>query len=211
MISAELSMIQMLNPIRNSLASDVEAFLKKGGAIEVLEDPSFQPPPERHEPPQRIKSKPAKRESAAKVYIDKITQRDIEREERAEQRVKEKAERIEYIRSLAETMTYASAILRTGLARRTLQTIATENGFKFQPADHQGRSNLQIKTIDEAKDIQDAERIRSFMEIGLSRHQAMSKVGLTYKTFVRILNKFEIDYPKRKAGPHPAFFEKKQR
>ncbi|MNR29413.1 hypothetical protein D3C85_1468000 [compost metagenome] len=139
-----------------------------------------------------------------------MAQRDIEREERAKERAKERTELVERIRRLAETMCYAQAILCTGISRRSLQKIAVDGGFTFQPVISKGRANLKVKTIDEAKDAKDAERIRAFMEIGLSRNQAMTQVGLSFKTFARILAKFGIDYPKRRAGPHPAFFAKQE-
>ena len=206
-VSTELSMIQMLDPHRHELALLQEDFLNKGGTIEVLQGPSFIPPPTRHEPPPTVKAKPAK-QVVETTYIDKITQRDIDREERAAQRAKDKVDRIDRIRKLAETMTYAQAVLCTGLARRTLQSIAAENGFKFQPSANNGRNNVKPNAIDEARDAKYAERIKSFMEVGLSRNQAMVQLGITFKTFARLLNKFDIDYPKRRAGPHPAFFPK---
>ncbi|PVZ56522.1 hypothetical protein C9422_18540 [Pseudomonas sp. B1(2018)] len=209
-VSTELSMIQMLDPQRHELALLQEAFLNKGGTIEVLQGPSFRPPPIRHEsPPQKKTAKPKSGpEAAAPVWLDKMAQRDIEREERAKERAKERVELVDRIRKLAETMCYAQAILRTGMSRRSLQKIAVDGGFTFQPVISKGRANLKVKTIDEAKDAKDAERIRAFMEIGLSRNQAMTQVGLSFKTFARILAKFDIDYPKRRAGPHPAFFAK---
>ena len=209
-VSTELSMIQMLDPQRHELALLQEAFLNKGGTIEVLQGPSFVPPPVRHEPPPSVKAKPVKQAPVETACIDKLTQRDIDREERIAQRSKDKAERIATVRKLAETMTYSQAVLRTGLPLRTLQKIAVENGFKFQPAINNGRGNLKPKVIDEAQDAKYAERIKAFMEVGLSRNQAMSQCSVTFKTFARILAKFGIDYPKRKAGPHPAFFAKQQ-
>lgn len=208
-ISNDLNMVKELDPQRHELALLQEAYLSKGGTIEVLQGPSFIPPPMRHEPPKRKKAKPKPTPNPVTTpYIDKITQRDMDREERVAQRAKDKAERIEYIRKLAETMTYAQAVLRTGMPLRTLQKIAVDGGFKFQPAANNGRGNLKPKVIDEDRDIKYAERIKAFMEVGLSRNQAMGQLGVTFKTFNRILTKFEIDYPKRRAGPHPAFFPK---
>lgn len=59
----------------------------------------------------------------------------------------------------------------------------------------------------EAKDVKDAERIKAFKEIGLTRNQAMEKTGISFTAFTRILAKFEIDYPKSaRGGPRPAFY-----
>lgn len=208
-ISNDLNMVKELDPQRHELALLQEAYLNKGGTIEVLQGPSFVPPPIRHEPPP---SKKAKVKQATKPvtapYIDKITQRDIDREERVAQRAKEKSDLFERIRKLAETMTYAQAAEQTGMPRRSLQRIAVEAGFKFQPAINNGQSNIRPKRITDEQDVKYAERIRAFMEIGLSRNQAMGQIGVTFKTFARLLAKFDIDYPKRRAGPHPALFPK---
>lgn len=206
MISTELSMIQMLDPQRHELAMLQEAFLSNGGTIAVLPSPSFEPPPPRHEPPPRKKTKPVRRESEKMSYVDKLTRRDIEREQRHTQREKEKADLIERIRTMAETMTYAQAILQTGMARRTLQRIAVENEFKFRPA----INNHRPRRTSEAEDVNRAERIKTFKEVGLSRYQAMSKLGITFRTFNHLLDKFGIDYPKARKGPAPACSDKKK-
>lgn len=207
-ISNDLNMVKELDPQRHELALLQEAYLGKGGTIEVLEGPSFKPPPERHEPPRKkAQAKPAPK-PATTPYIDKITQRDIDREERVAQRAKDKAERVEYICKLAETMTYAQATLHTGLPLRSLQRIAVEGGFKFQPAINNGYNNLKPKRMTEEEDAKYAERIKACKESGISRNQAIQQVRIGFKTFARILEKFEIDYPKHRAGPHPAFFPK---
>lgn len=193
MISTELSMIQMLNPQRHELALLQQAFLNKGGTIQVLEGPTFEPPPPRHEPPPSVKAAKPKREPPKQNWLDKMAQRDLEREERAAKREQEKAELMDRVRKLAETSTYIQAELQTGLARRTLQRLAVEGGFKFQPA----INNRRPQRASEADDKKNAERIMAFKEIGLSRYQAMARIGITHKTFSRLLLKFEIDYPVR--------------
>lgn len=209
-VSAELSAIQMLDPKRHELALLQDEFLSKGGTIQELVPFAYVPPPIRHEPPPRKKAakpKPAP-QAAAPAWLDKMAQRDIEREERVAQRAKEKAEQTEYIRKLAETMCYAQAVLRTGLPMRTLQRIAKQNNFKFQPAPNAGHRNLRPKIIDEAAESVLAEQIEACKERGLTRNQAMEEVRISHTVFVRILDKFAIDYPKRSKGPHPAFFAK---
>lgn len=209
-ISNDLNMVKELDPQRHELALQMEAFLSKGGTIEVLQGPSFVPPPARHEPPRRKKPKPVVRKTVESTYIDKLTQRDIDREERNAQRAKDKADQMQRIRTMAETMTYAQAVEQTGMTRRSLQRMAVEGGFKFRPAINNGHNNIGPRRITDAEDEKRAERIKAFMEIGLSRNQAMSQIGVTFKTFARILAKFGIDYPKRISGPHPAFFAKQQ-
>ncbi|WP_027921537.1 hypothetical protein [Pseudomonas sp. URMO17WK12:I12] len=209
-VSAELSAIQMLDPQRHELALLQDAFLNKGGTIEVLQGPSFVPPPIRHEPPPRKKvAKPAKQAVAETPFIDKITLRDIEREERVAQRAKDKAELIERIRKLAVDMTQGEAMAHTGLDRRKLHSIAKENGFSFKKSSYVPTSNLRPWIPDEAKEAKNAERIKAFKELGLTRNQATEKLGVNYRAFSRLLEKFGIDYPKTaRGGVRPAFFPK---
>lgn len=211
-ISTDLNMVKELDPQRHELALQMEAYLGKGGTIEVLQGPSFKPPPVRYEPPPRkkspIKAKAVKEPAPDKV--DKLTLRDLEREERRVIAAKARAELVKSVKKFAETMSYAEVIERTGLTRKMLYTMAKDHGFSFQPASYRGEGSNNRGVIDEAHDAKIAERIKAFKEIGLSRNQAMGQCGITFKTFVRILAKFEIDYPKRIAGPHPAFFAKQQ-
>ncbi|MHC8295329.1 hypothetical protein [Pseudomonas sp. LB3P58] len=209
-VSTELSMIQMLDPQRHELALLQEAFLNKGGTIEVLQGPSFVPPPVRNEPPPTIKvAKPSPVKPVAELpQPTKMTLREIEREERAAIAAKARVELVEQVKKLSETMSYAQAMDRTGLSRKILFTMAKEHGFSFQPAGYRNGWSANRGVIDETLDAKLAERIKAFLEIGLSRNKAQGQCGITFKTFVRILNKFGIDYPKRRAGPHPVFIAK---
>lgn len=210
-ISTDLNMVKALDPDRHALALQMEAFLSKGGTIEVLQGPSFIPPPVRHEPPPRPKvviDTTPKRPTAAAVR--QKTRRQKERAERAVERAKERHDLVEHTRKLAETMTYAQAMEATGKSRKVLTAIALEGGFSFQTAAQIGYQNLRPHVVDEALDAKTAERIKAFKELGLTRNQAREKAGITFPVFIRVLDKFAIDYPKRKAGPHPAFFAKQQ-
>jgi hypothetical protein len=211
-VSTELSMIQMLDPKRHELALEVEAFLNKGGTIQELIPFTYVPPPIRHEPPPTVKVVKAKPNPEPKpvtaAAARQKTKRQKERDERAIAIAAEREQLIARARKLAETMTYAQAHEATGLSRKLLATLAKEGGFGFQPADHIGFQNLRSNTIDEAQDAKDCERIKAFAEIGLSRTQAMNQMGIRFERFNRLLTKFSIDYPKRHAGPHPAFSPK---
>ena len=204
-ISNDLNMVKQLDPKRHELALLQAAWLEKGGTIEVLAGPSFKPPPERHEPPPRKKTTKARRIPPEPTYLDRMAQRDIEREERNARKEQAKVELLESVRALAETLTYAQAECKTGLARRTLQRLAVEGGFKFRPAINSRRP----QRTSEADDLRNAERIKAFKEIGVSRYQAMSQIGVTFKTFNRLLDKFDIDYPKVRKGPELGCSSKK--
>jgi hypothetical protein len=201
-------MIQMLDPQRHELALLQEAFLNKGGTIEVLQGPSFVPPPVRHEPPPSVKVVKAAPEPkpVTPAAIRQKTKRQKERDERLIAKAAERERLIVRTREMAETMTYAEAAEASGLSRKLLNTLANEGGFGFKPSAHVGLQNLRSKTIDEAQDAKDCERIKAFAEIGLSRTQAMNQMGIRFERFNRLLIKFEIFYPKLRKGPHPAFF-----
>lgn len=206
-ISSDINMVKELDPKRHELALLQAEWIGKGGTIEVLAGPSFQPPPKRYEPPSTPKAPRQEKVAATDTaYMDKITKRDMEREERVAQRAKEKAEHIERIRKLAETMTYAQAVEKTGIARRSLQRLAVESGFQFQAAEN--GSNPRKARITDEQAAKYAERIRSFKEIGLTRNQATTQLGVTFRTFNKLLDRFGIDYPKSTRGPQPAFFPK---
>lgn len=185
------------------------AFLNQGGTIEVLDGPSFKPPPPRHEPPPRKKvAKPKKAAPPRNKWIDKMVQRDIEREERVIKREQERAEKLEYVRHLAQTMTYAQAVLRTGIPLRELNRLAAKGGFKFQPAKVRPSKGGKI---DEERDARNAETIRDFKARGFTRNQARESIQSSYKNFDRLLEKFGIDYPKTGKGPQPACFGKQSK
>ena len=208
-ISSDLNMVKELDPFRNELALLQAEWIGKGGTIEVLAGPSFKPAPVRYEPPPRpkmvIDDTPKPPTAAA---IRQKTRRQQERAERAAERAVERNKLVQSVRKLALTMTYAEAMERTGMSRKVLSAIALEGGFTFQTAAHIGYQNLRAHQIDDAQDAKDCERIKAFIEIGLSRTQAMNQMGIRFPRFNRLLDKFNIYYPKRKAGPHPAFFPK---
>jgi len=191
-VSTELNMVKENAARSYEIAMLERDFLRKGGVIEVLQGPSFVPPPARHEPPPRRKAaKPLTPKAVAEPEkVTKMTLREIEREERAEIAERARAELVEQVKKLAETMNYSQAILRTGLSRKTLFSMAKEHGFKFQPAGYTRGG------VDGANDADLAKRIKAFMKAGLTRSKAMENSGLTFKPFLRILARFNIDYPK---------------
>lgn len=209
-ISTELNMVRANDQKRYELSMDIEAFLGMGGTIEVLEGPSFKPPPMRHEPPAAIEAKPsrARREEEKPAFVDKMTLREIERAERQAMAAQDRANLVVKIKKYAETMTYREVSDRTGLSRRMLYCMAKDHGFSFKRAAFRDGGSQARCVIDEAYDVSAAERIKAFQELGLSRNQAIDKLGVTFRTFNRILAKFGIDYPKRTKGPAPAFFDK---
>lgn len=210
-ISTDLNMVKENASKSYELSRLERDFLNKGGTIEVLQGPSFVPPPVRHEPPPRVvvvKDMTPKPMTAA--AIRQKTKRQIEREAKASEKAAVRAQQTARARKLAATMTYAQAHEATGLSRKLLGTLAKEGGFSFQPAAHIGLQNLRPTMTNEDRDEADAARIRAFAKEGLSRTQAMNQISMRFERFNRLLTKFEIPYPKRRKGPHPAFFAKQQ-
>lgn len=206
MISNHLGMVEALRPASNELAHNIEAFLSKGGTIQVLEV-VVKPPPVRHHPePKPKKEKTRARTDEPLKFLDKMALRDIERDEMKAMREKAKADELEHIRELAKTMTYTQAILRTGMHLRQLQRLAALGGFKFQLSGT--RANKDSRFVDEERDARNAGMIRELMARGFSRNQARESIQTNRKNFERLLAKFDIDYPKATKGPAPAFFAK---
>jgi hypothetical protein len=52
----------------------------------------------------------------------------------------------------------------------------------------------------EARDAKFAERIRAFLELGITRRQVCGRLGIANKTLERILANHGIDYPKARRG-----------
>lgn len=50
--------------------------------------------------------------------------------------------------------------------------------------------------VDEQNDLRNAERIKAFKELGITRRQAMIRMEMGTSQFYRLLKKYQIDYPK---------------
>jgi hypothetical protein len=167
MISTELSMIQMLNPRRHELALLQEAFLNKGGTIEVLPGSSFVPPPVRHEPSATVGRK-GKSTGTSNCKI---------------------AERMEYvstIRELAKTMTVTEAMEATGKSESAMRRAAFEGDFRFVS-----------KIINPEKDLRLIERLSALRDAGISRRIACLQAQISPTLICRLEQDYDFVYPKR--------------
>lgn len=183
----------------NELASNIEAFLSKGGAIEVLEGPSFKPR-ERSEPPPS--EKPAKKFLRRQVEVVPLPMEPIDI--LAEKRMR----RVEQVMALAPTHTQTQVCLALNMTSTTLRRMSQEFGFKFKKSTHGGSNSLGNQQNPDVRDAQLAERITAFRDLGISRRMACSKLTISYQTLERIVTQYGIDYPKLTKGPAPAFFAK---
>lgn len=191
MISNHLSMVEALRPASNELAHNIEAFLSKGGTIQVLEESVFIPRVRHEPPPSEKKAKPIVRRRVEPVPMpaDPI---DARRDR--------SAEKAEMVRAMAETHTQTKVSAKTGMTLRTLRELASDFGFSFKRATHGGHYGDDWKAEMKSRNECHAERIRAFKELGLSRRRVSVILAISYTTLAGILAEYGIDYPKARKG-----------
>lgn len=192
MISHELSMIQMNDPLRAELAADIDAFLSVGGTIQEL--PGFGIV---HRPITYSTQMPPSPKPFVRRRVERAPPKLSAREQAAVCREQVRIEMVARVSELSKTMTRNEVMALTDLSRHKLYRITEENNltFKLDPA-----GSFHPNKIDVARDAKNAERIKAFMEIGISRRQCRERLEIGVKGFDRILRTYEIDYPKRQAG-----------
>jgi hypothetical protein len=148
------------------------AFFKSGGQVEQLEGFTFKPMPKRQHPDSKPK-------------IPKSVQDGLR-----QQRSKERAA---LIAEMAQSMTCREVSQSLGIPQNTLYTMAQREDFTFAP-DLRGKRKSPY--TDRASDEKMAERITALRDAGLTRHQVEKQIGIGNGVLKRILNDFEIDFPK---------------
>ncbi|MBC8787648.1 hypothetical protein [Pseudomonas fluorescens] len=190
MISNHLSMIEELRPTSDELAAQVAEFVAAGGEIEVAEPP---PPPKPvvYVPQEPPAPKPfvRRRVEASPLPLDKD---DI--------RTQARLKLVEQIRQLGVTHTQTEVAAALGVSRRLIYNHAARYDITFKAPTRGGARNLVHNTVDKDRDAKYAERIRAFMELGISRRQCCGKLGIGQKAFERIIAAHGIDYPKARQG-----------
>ncbi|CAM3173132.1 hypothetical protein [Pseudomonas fluorescens] len=190
MISNHLSMIEELRPVSDELAAQIAEFVAAGGEIEVAEPP---PPPKPvvYVPQEPPAPKPfvRRRVEAPPLPLDK---NDI--------RTRARLKLVEQIRQLGVTHTQTEVAAALGVSRRLIYNHAARYDITFQPPTRGGARNLVHNTVDKERDAKYVERIRAFMELGISRRQCCGKLAISNKAFERIIAAHGIDYPKARQG-----------
>lgn len=154
---------------QSKLEAAKAAFFKSGGKVEQVDGFEFKPkPPRKHPEPGEKKPKGIHQRGA---------------------RLERSKERAIHFAEMAKTMTCREAAEATGLAMTTLWTMAQREGFKFLP-DSMGKPNARS---DDAALI---ERITALRDVGLTRHQVEKQMGIGSGTLRRIIDDYEIDFPK---------------
>ncbi|NWD84676.1 helix-turn-helix domain-containing protein [Pseudomonas reactans] len=191
MISNHLSLVKALRPKSNELADQIAEFVAAGGKIEVAEPYHYKPKPITYSNQMPPTPKPfVRREVEANpLPLDKTDIRSQDRLKLAEQ-----------IRQLGVTLTQTEVAAELGVSRRLIYNYAARYDITFKPPTRGGARNLVRKEVDEARDAKLAERIRAFLELGITRRQCCGKLAIGNKAFERIITAHGIDYPKARQG-----------
>ena len=191
MISNHLSLVEQLRPKSNELAAQVAQFLASGGQIKVAEPIGYKPKPITYSNQMPPAPKPFVRRRVEATPLP-LHSKDIRQQERDEL-----AERI---RELGTTHTQTEASVALGMSRRTLLSMSQGYGFKFKKATRGGANDAHRQEQVRARDAKYAERIRAFLELGITRRQCCGKLVIGNKAFERIIAAHGIDYPKAQRG-----------
>jgi len=191
MISILQNEVERLRPASNELAAQVAEFVAAGGEIEEAAPYNYKPKPITYSTQMPPAPKPfvRRRVEAAPLPYAPINAR-------ADKRTK----MIEKVAELAanHTQKQVSEILK--VSRRTLCGITQEFGIKFKKAVRGGNQDPERQKQMEERDAQFAERIRAFMELGITRRQCCGKLAIGNKAFERIIAAHGIAYPKARRG-----------
>ena len=191
MISNHLSLVEALRPKSNELAAQVDDYLAAGGKIEEAEPIGYKPKPISYSNQMPPAPKPFVRRRPP-APPQPLSAQDVRHQERVKQ--------LERIREMAPTHTQAEVVEALGISRRTLYNIAQAHNLTFKGA-ARGRLTGKDREQDlEARDAKFAERIRAFLELGITRRQACGRLGIANKTFERIIADHGIEYPKARRG-----------
>lgn len=191
MISNHLSLVEALRPKSNELADQIAEFVAAGGKIEVAKPYHYKPKPITYSNQMPPAPKPFVRRKveANPLPLDKTDIRSQDRLKLAEQ-----------IRQLGVTLTQTEVAAELGVSRRLIYNYAARYDITFKPPTRGGARNLVRKEVDEARDAKYAERIRAFLELGITRRQCCGKLAIGNKAFERIITAHGIDYPKARRG-----------
>lgn len=191
MISNHLSLIEELRPASNELTAQIEHYLADGGKIEVAEPIGYKPKPITYSNQMPPAPKPFVRRRVESAPLS-MAPLDI--------RSQKRLVLVERIRELAPTHAKVDVAEALGIDRRTVSNIGQEFGITFKAPTRGGARNLVPRRADEASDAKYAERIRAFLELGLTRRQCLGRLAMGAKAFERIIAAHGIDYPKAKPG-----------
>lgn len=168
-ISTDLNMVKELDPQRHELALLQEAYLNKGGTIEVL--PFWVPP---GEPKKSNTMTPNFQSSGVKAETDQQAAR---------------------IREMAKTMNQAEICEAEGILRGVLRGIGKRYGIEFPVGVKHPVAPNKLTLADEALMVV---RIKDCMAKGINRSQCAKALSISTTLLGRLIKDYDIDYPKMK-------------
>ena len=191
MISILRNEVERLRPAHDELAAQMAEFVASGGEIEVAPPTGYKPKPITYSNQMPPAPKPfvRRRVEAAPLPLDKD---DI--------RTQARLKLVEQIRQLGVTHTQTEVAAALGVSRRLIYNHAARYDITFKAPTRGGARNLAHNTVDKERDAKYTERIRAFMELGISRRQCCGKLAIGSKAFERIIAAHGIDYPKARRG-----------
>lgn len=167
-ISSDINMVKELDPARSEIALKMDAFLEKGGAIQVL--PFWVTP---GEPIKPSTITPNFQSRAVKDETDQQAAR---------------------IRTLAKTMCQNDICEAEGISRGMLRGIGRRYAIKFPIKSKNYIAPNKYPAAQEASLIL---KIKECIENGISRNQCSINLGISSKLLYRLIDDYQIDYPKQ--------------
>ncbi|WP_313043082.1 hypothetical protein [Pseudomonas sp.] len=191
MISILQNEVERLRPASEDIAARTALFLATGGRIEEGPASGYVPKPITYKTQMPPAPKPfvRRRVEAAPLPLD-----------REDVREQARLKLVEHMRQLSATHTQTEAAAALGISRRNVYKHATMNDITFKKPERGGANNNYRRDQMGERDAKYAERIRAFLELGITRRQCCGKLAINNKAFERIIATHGIDYPKARRG-----------
>ncbi len=191
MISILRNEVERLRPAHDELAAQMAEFVASGGEIEVA-------PPTGYKPKTITYSN--QMPPAPKPFVRRKSEADALPLDKDDIRIQERLRLVEQIRQLGITHTQTEVAAALGVSRRLIYNHAARYDITFKAPTRGGARNLVHNVVNKERDAKFSERIRAFMELGISRRQCCGKLAIGSKAFERIIAAHGIDYPKARQG-----------
>jgi uncharacterized protein YecE (DUF72 family) len=169
MISNHLNEVERRRHDATDLSAQIAQFLASGGKIV---EPA--PAPIKHKTTSERRQPPIFQRPALKV---------------------ETSEQVARIREMAKTLSRVEICKKEGLSLGTLRGIASRYAIKFEVRHKVGTSHNRVSA--ELEELL-VTQIKECIAKGASRQQCCDSVGISSSLLYRLIDDYEIDYPKQK-------------
>ena len=187
MISILKNEVERLRPASEDIAARTALFLATGGKIEEGPASGYIPKPITYKTQMPPAPKPFVRRRVEPVPERLPT--------KLEEQIEARKQRLAKVMELAPHHTQGEIATMIGVSRRSLLNMSREFSFKFKTSPRGRHGNAEHMKALADRDAKLAERIKAFMELGISRRKVCGKLGISTKTLARILANHAIDYP----------------